>query len=316
MEKRLRFGLPIGSLNHTYRWQTRAFLDKAGFYTRGYEPGSRRYGPEFVNERIGHGLDIAILGQDWADEGEIAGCSTRKLCELGYGNVRIVAAVHEDSDFTTISDLIRARGEDGKVLRCYTEYIGLAKQILHDDEAYREIHGQKEPQVIVRQRTISGENDLVQIIDPQGTTELVCPSGFGDIIIDNTQTGTTLEMNSYRVIEEIKESCACLYASPYITLDAGWKYEEVQFIKRMLESAAKAENYDYFVFDVHKDRKDEMVAYLEEEKLFAKEPVLREGTDFYETNILVPKEKGLVVMRSLEKFGAQALVGLKPDRVF
>lgn len=338
MKRKIRFGLPVGSLNHPDRWQTKAFLDKAGFYTRGYEPGNRKYNPEFIdhkelagvyleavavrpqnapyelNRKDPGGLDIAILAQDWADEGEAAGYPTRQLCELGYGNVKIVAAVPKDLAVNTISDLLKARAKDNRILRCYTEYVNLGRKTLYEDEAYTEIHGEIEPQVIVKGVTVGGENHLVQIIDSQGTTELICPSRFGEIIIDNVQTGTTLEANGYRVVKEIGKSCACLYTSPYITPDTGWKYEEVQFIKRMLESVAQAEKYDYFIFDFPKSSKDEIVAYLKEKGLFTKEPVLKEGVGFCETSILVPKEKGLIVIRDLEKHGATAIVKFLPKQ--
>lgn len=340
-EKILRFGLPTGSLNDLRRWNTKEFLDSAGFYTKGYDPSSRNYYPTFTNYwEKGHvqleavavrpqnvpfelhrtdpnGLDIAITGRDWALEGASSGYPIVEFCSLGYGYVGLVATVHKDLDIDSISDLIRLKKQKSEVLRCYSEYIDLAKKTFCDEEAYREIYGDSEPQLIVKGRIISGKNPLVQVIDSQGTSELNVPSGFGDMIVENTQTGITLLENKYKVLKELGKSCACLYAGPHITRDMkdGWKYEEAIFIKEMLESATLAKNYDYYVFDVPIKKEEKVREYIAQEGLFAREPIWLRGSEYSECKILVPKEMGLKVVKDLKRRGAEAIVTLKPERL-
>jgi len=222
MKKQLRFGLPVGSLNHPDRWNTKALLDSADLYTLGYEPGSRKYSPIFTSyfktgdvalEAVAvrpqlapmelcrtdkHGLDIAITGSDWAREGTFRGYNTQKLCDLGYGYVDVVIAIYKELGVDNISDLLRLKSKERKkedrVLWCYTEYTNLAIETLLNNKTYRELYGEEEPQVLIKGTILRGKNPYVKVVDSEGTTELAGPSGFGDIIIENKQASHLIQI--------------------------------------------------------------------------------------------------------------------------
>ncbi len=336
--KKLRFGLPVGSLNHPDRWSTKALLDDADLYTSGYEPGSRKYSPKFTGyvktgdvaleavavrpqlvpaelcRKDKLALDIAITGSDWAKEGMLRGYDMQKLCDLGYGDVDIVLAFYKNLDAADLSELLKLkkneRRKEDRILWCYTEYTSTAKELFLNNDTYKELYGDEAPYIMIKGNNIGGKNDQVQIWDSEGTTELAGPSGFGNIIIENTQTGTTISSNDYNVVDKLYTSVAGLYTGPHIMEDMEdqWKYEEAQIIKIALEGAALAKNYGYYEVDVPYPRETEVFDYINKEKLFAKEAIKSYGNIYIETRLLIPKKRAHSIRRELLKRGAKSML--------
>ena len=79
-----------------------------------------------------------------------------------------------------------------------------------ENEVYREIYGDAVPFVQVRGLT-DGDNERVQVINSDGATEVYIAKG-ADLIVDNTQTGSSLKKAGLKELETILHSSAGLYA--------------------------------------------------------------------------------------------------------
>ena len=79
-----------------------------------------------------------------------------------------------------------------------------------ENEVYQEIWGDSVPYVQVRGLR-DGDNKDVQVINSDGATEVYIAKG-ADLIVDNTQTGSSLRKAGLKELETIIHSSAGLYA--------------------------------------------------------------------------------------------------------
>jgi ATP phosphoribosyltransferase len=133
-------------------------------------------------------FDIAITGQDWVREHlyQFPSSPVIELVDLKYSKVRIVAAVHNDlpvNDIAGLRDLAAVRGWR---LRLASEYTRIADKYARDNHL-----------------------GVYRIIPTWGATEAFLPDD-ADILIENTETGSTLKRHNLKIIETLFESTACL----------------------------------------------------------------------------------------------------------
>lgn len=136
-------------------------------------------------------FDLAVTGLDWLLDHlcRFPKSPVEALLSLGIGRVRVVAVVHEEVNAETMADLKRFLGE-GTIgrpfFRIASEYVNLAdRYALHHH--------------IVNYR----------VIPTYGATEALIPED-ADLIIENTETGTTLAKNRLKIIGELFVSMGCL----------------------------------------------------------------------------------------------------------
>lgn len=86
-----------------------------------------------------------------------------------------------------------------------------------ENEVYQELYGDSVPFVQVRGLT-DGDNKKVQVINSDGATEVYIAKG-ADLIVDNTQTGSSLKKAGLKEIETIVHSSAGLYAGVACTVE-------------------------------------------------------------------------------------------------
>ena len=117
---------------------------------------------------------------------------------LGYGHCRLVVAVPEAwVDVEHMADLADVaadfRENKGRNLRVATTYTNLTRQFLHA----RTIHH-------------------FTLVKAEGAIEAAPTIGYADVVVDLTQTGTTLRENHLRPVTDgiIIESQACLIGNP------------------------------------------------------------------------------------------------------
>jgi len=136
-------------------------------------------------------FDIAITGKDWVREHlyEFPSSPIEELVDLKYSKVRIVAAVHNDMGINSAAELRRLAQKEGRRIRLASEYVRIADKYARDNHlgAYR-------------------------IIPTWGATEAFLPDD-ADLLIENTETGTTLKRHNLKIIETLFESSACLIAA-------------------------------------------------------------------------------------------------------
>jgi ATP phosphoribosyltransferase-like protein len=172
-----------------------------------------------------------------------------------------------------------------------------------NNEGYREIFGETSPMVQVR-GLVDGENEMVQIINSDGATEVYIAKG-ADIIVDNTQTGNSLRKAGLRELETIMESSAGLYAGPSC---CGFKEAKVKMIFEQLFGAIKARKYFDVKFNISNESVDEVKDFLVSNAFCSDEPTVVQGKNFSQVNVLIPKIKFPEMLKGVKNYGASAII--------
>ena len=195
-----RIAVPDG---HAQRHTVAALAD-AGIAFRGYEEGASTRHPVAEDPDVivkvmrpqdmpravalGH-FDIAFTGRDWlrAFAASFPAAPIVELADLQRSNYRMGAVVSEDLPVETIDEAIALwrRHDPDRTIRVASEYAALA------DEYARSRH-------LGRYR----------VIPISGASEGFVPED-AEILIEGTETGSTLRANRLRMIDVIMESTNC-----------------------------------------------------------------------------------------------------------
>lgn len=313
-------GLPKGSLNNVNRGNTYKLFSDAGYDVRGYEPGKEEYEIDIVNDddivaylsrpqsspvELNRGmLDIAIVGEDWVKEESL--CNDKEITKIGdlnYGQTRLIVAVPNDSPYNSLTEFFRDNKNRKHPILCFTEYPNLTRQHIMENEGYIEVFGQEKPYVRVRGLS-DGENEQVQIINSDGATEVYIAKG-ADLVVDNTQTGSSLRKAGLKELETIIHSSAGLYAGPACV---GEKLEKANLIFQQLFGAIEGRDYFDVKFNIDNDSVENVSNYLFVNKLCADEPTINSGENFSQVNVLILKNKFPEMVDAVKSFGATAII--------
>ncbi len=237
-KKRLRIGLPKGSLQET----TQKLFTRAGFRLR---IPSRSYYPEIDDEEldcilirsqemaryVDQGvLDAGITGIDWVIESR---AKVKELADLrapwpNYGLVRWVVAVKNNSKIRKPKDLQGKR---------------IATEVVHLTQRYLKSHGVK-----------------ADVEFSWGATE-VKPPVLADAIIDVTETGSSLRANDLRIIDTVLESTPRFIANREACADA-WKMRKMERLLLLLLGAIYAVDRVGLMMNVPADSLDKVLSLL------------------------------------------------------
>jgi len=228
-ERRLRLGLPKGSLQET----TVQLLARAGYDVR---IGRRSYYPAIDDPEleciliraqemaryVAQGvMDAGITGLDWVLENRV---DVAELADLrapwpNYRPVRWVLAVKRGSEIRHPSDL------EGR--RIATEAVGLTRRYLED-------------------RGVRAEVEF-----SWGATE-VKPPVLADAIVDVSETGSSLRANDLEVIDVVLESTPRLVANRASLRDP-WKRSKLERLRMLLLGAIRAADRVGLMMDVPRE---------------------------------------------------------------
>jgi ATP phosphoribosyltransferase len=237
-EKRLRIGLPKGSLQQT----TEKLFTLAGFDLR---IAARSYYPDiddpdieciliraqemarYVQQGV---LDAGITGIDWTLENR---AKVKELADLrapwpNYNPVRWVVAVKQGSPIKRPKDL------QGK--RIATEVVNLTRRYLR------------------------GHGVTANVEFSWGATE-VKPPVLADAIVDVTETGSSLRANNLEVIDTVLESTPRFIANREACADA-WKRQKMDRVVLLLQGAIAAADRVGLMMNVPQKRLDEVLSLL------------------------------------------------------
>ena len=292
-----RAGYQIGDLKRTYR----PSINDPGIELKVLRPQEI---PTFVSEGV---QDIGISGKDWVAENR---ADVEVLLDLEYSRVRLVVAVPKAwTDVDSLSDLLRKKMESGETLRISSEYLNAAKDYIKANPAYREAYGDAEPMVVSPWWRI-GENERVAIYLSFGATEAKPPED-ADAIIEVVDTGTSLEQNSLKIIEEVMDTSALLIANRRALEDPS-KKEKIMDILTLLKGAVDGSKKLHVFANVKKTNLEELL-----EKLPAlKRPTVSDlsDPDWCAINTVIDKIKFLEILPTLRAL-AQGLVVHEPRQV-
>ena len=217
MSKKLRFGLPKGSLQDA----TIQKMAKAGFNisvnSRSYVPyvdddelEIRLIRAQEISRYVEHGyLDCGITGYDWIQEN---GSKVHEVGEFQFNKAtrqtaRWVLAVPENSPVKSVKDL------EGK--RIATELVSQTKKYLRENKVKAEVEFS------------------------WGATEMKAHE-LVDAIVDITETGSSLRANKLRIVDTLLSSTPRLIANHESWKDP-WKRQKIERIALLLKGALEAE---------------------------------------------------------------------------
>ena len=316
----ITIGLPKGSLNNVNRGNTYQLFVDAGYEVRGYEPGKESYEINILNDdeikafltrpqstpvELNRGMvDIAIVGEDWVmEESVLSDNDIEKIGDLNYGETRLIVAVPKESPYNDLSQVFRENKDRETPILCFTEYPNLTRKYIMENEAYQEIWGDAVPYVQVRGLR-DGDNKKVQVINSDGATEVYIAKG-ADLIVDNTQTGSSLRKAGLKELETIIHSSAGLYAGVSCT---GEKMEKAKMIYEQLLGAVTARKYFDVKFNIANDSIEEVSRFLVENKFCSAEPTVNEGSSFSQINVLIAKNHFPEMLDGIKALGASSII--------
>jgi len=205
------------------------FLQQAGLALQGYSQklvsrrpsadlgwlGIKVIRPQDMPLQVANGnFDLAITGEDWLQEHlcRFPSSPVEKLFALGFGTVKIVAAVSQEMPAESIDDL-RLLVQSGRLAppKVASEYVNIADRYICDNRI-----------------------DPYKLIPTWGASEAFVPED-ADMLIDNTQTGKTLRQQKLKILDVLFQSSACVIANKN-SLAASKKKEKIRFLTQKLRT--------------------------------------------------------------------------------
>jgi ATP phosphoribosyltransferase len=229
--KEINLALPDGH----QQAPTSQFLKQAGLALQGYseEVMSRRPSadldwlgikvirPQDMPLQVANSnFDLAITGEDWLLEHlyRFPSSPVKKLFALGFGAVKIVAAVSQEMPVSNVDELRSfvqsSPNVIGASLKVASEYINIADKYLRDNHI-----------------------NPYKLIPTWGASEAFLPED-ADMLIDNVQTGKTLKQHKLKIIDVLFRSSACLIANKDSLASSG-KKDRMEFITQKLRAGLK-----------------------------------------------------------------------------
>lgn len=280
----ISIALPKGSLEE----QTLQLFREADLEVRRTD---RDYNPTIADERIGKVkilrpqeiptyiemgyFDMGITGHDWVHE---TGAEVKHLANLSYsktgeGDVRIVVAVHRDEKIEEVSQ-VRPQS------RVTTEYPVMTREFF-------------------------GRLGIpVQIFPSYGASEAKVPD-LMDVVVDLTETGTTLRRNGLKIIGEIMRSKTVVIANKGAFGDPG-KRKAMEEIVTLLSGVIEARHQVLLSMNVPEKALERVVAELPAMK---KPTVARlHGLDYFSIETVVRLDLVNTLIPRLKDAGAEDIL--------
>jgi len=262
--------------------------------------------PQEIPKYVEQGLyDIGITGKDWIIE---TGAKVQALVDLEYGKVKIVLAgpleLKKDPNL-----ILKDYNKKGKKLRVATEYPNITSAFFQNLQYYKEAYGNARPLTITPWYTF-GENENVEIYLSFGATEAKPPEE-ADLVVDVTETGTTLKENGLVEIAEIMRSSAVLIANKD-SINDNSKKEKILDIIALLKGVVEARKKLHIFLNVSEENLQKLLNALPALKSPTISKLSIEG--WYAVNTVIDEDEFLKVLPMLRKY-AQGLVVHKPSSI-
>ncbi len=287
----ITIALPKGSLEE----QTLQLFKEADL---GVRRTDRDYSPSIDDERIakvkilrpqeiptyvemGY-FDIGISGHDWVHE---SGAQVKELAKLNYsktgeGNVRIVIAVHRDMPISGVDEIPPGS-------RVTTEYPEMTKEFF-------------------------GRLGIpVKLFHWYGASEAKVPD-LMDVVVDLTETGTTLRKNGLKIIGQIMESYTVIIANKG-SFEDPVKKKEMEEIVTLLMGVVEARNQVLLSMNVPSAVLESVVSTLPALK---KPTVSRlHGIDYFSIETVVNKHQVNTLIPKLKDAGAEDILEIPITKI-
>jgi len=235
--------------------------------------------PTFVDKGY---FDVGISGLDWVREtgSDVVEVADLSYSKTGEGNVKIVIAVHRDEPIENAREIrpdSRVTTEYPDLTKKYFESIGIPVQLFHSF----------------------------------GASEAKVPD-LMDVVVDLTETGTTLRKNGLKIIGQIMESYTVIIANK-----KSWKNKdkrrEIEEIKTLLFGVIEARHKVLLTMNVPSASMERIVKALPA----MKKPTVSQlhGIDYYSIQTVVPKKTVNQLIPRLKACGAEDILEIPISKI-
>lgn len=283
--------IPKGSLMN----QTLELFEQAGLQIRRTE---REYNARIDDPRIGKVkilrpqeipgyvtkgyFDLGISGTDWIRESaaDVVTVANLNYGKLGPGRVKVVVAVPEKAPISSAKDVVPGS-------RVATEYPSLTK------------------------RFFDGLGIPVEVQFSYGATEAKVPE-LTDVVVDLTETGSTLIKNGLKIVDVILESTSELIANR-----DSWaiheKREEIQAVETLLSAVIRARGKVLLDMNVPEDKIEDVISVLPS----MKNPTISKlyNSGYYAVESVVDRSNVNLLIPKLKKAGATDILELEISKI-
>lgn len=227
-------------------------------------------------------FDLGISGLDWVKE---SGADVREVARLNYsktgeGTVKIVVAVHRDEPINEAKDIqpdARVTTEYPELTREYFGRLGIPVQLFHSF----------------------------------GASEAKVPD-LMDVVVDLTETGTTLRKNGLKIIGQIMESYTMIIANRQSFEDPATR-RAIEEIVTLLLGVMEARRQVLLSMNVPTAVMERVVASLPAMK---KPTVSRlHGIDYYSVQTVVNKRDVNTLIPGLKAAGAEDILEIPITKI-
>ncbi len=287
----LRIALPKGSLEE----QTVLLFKQADLPIKRTE---REYNPKINDPRIGKVkilrpqeipgyvadgyFDLGISGHDWVIESnaDVVEIADLPYSKQGSGIVKIVIAVPDDQGIESASEIAphsRVTTEYPNITRDYFEKLGIP----------------------------------VELHFSYGATEAKVPD-LMDVVVDLTETGSTLRKNNLKIIDVMLESVTKLVVNRDSWEDPD-KRKEITEIRTLLLSVIEARGKVLLDMNVPADKLDDLIAALPAMKT----PTVSKlyNSEYYAIETVVEKGSVNILIPELKHLGAEDILELDISKI-
>ncbi len=235
--------------------------------------------PKYVEEGY---FDIGISGKDWVIESDsdVVEIADMFYSKMGEGTVKIVIAVPNEKDIESARDI-----KPGS--RVSTEYPNLTKKF------FKEL------------------GIPVDLRYSYGATEAKVPE-LVDVIVDLTETGSTLRKNGLKIVDTILESNTKLIANKKSWNDPQ-KRKEITEIKILLQAVLEARGRVFIVMNVPEDKLDMVVSALPAMKRPTVSKLYK--SDYYAVETVVSKSEINILIPKLKALGAEDILEMDITKI-
>jgi len=287
----LRIALPKGSLEE----QTFLLFKQADLPIKRTE---REYNPKINDPRIGKVkilrpqeipgyvadgyFDLGISGHDWVIESnaDVVEIADLPYSKQGAGIVKIVIAVPDDQEIESASEIAphsRVTTEYPNITRDYFEKLAIP----------------------------------VELHFSYGATEAKVPD-LMDVVVDVTETGSTLRKNNLKIIDVMLESVTKLVVNRDSWEDPV-KRKEITEIRTLLLSVIEARGKVLLDMNVPADKLDSLIAALPAMKT----PTVSKlyNSEYYAIETVVEKGSVNILIPELKRLGAEDILELDISKI-
>ena len=251
--------------------------------------------------------DIGIVGLDRFLEMRREGGDTNVVVDdLGFGQCQLVIGVPDSwVDVTSLADLADLAMEfrqNGADLRVVTKYPRLVERFL-----------------------LSNGVNFFSLVHSSGTLEAAPAMGFADIIVDVSESGTTMRENRLKTIlgGSIMVSKACIIGNRRLIRKHEDKLAVAKSFVDVIEAYLQSKSYYSVTANMRGETPEDVASYILEQTDISglRGPTISkvyttDGLGWFAVTVLVEQDKLLAAVGSLRKLGSSSVTVSNPNYVF